>query len=147
VNENINIEHVQEIPREQWGPFEDDGSYSGARNVELISVFVKNHTNRFVIKQGITVKTNSEIPFIDIRVWFLHEETGQWKPGRQGVRMTPAQWCLFQSILNDNRLILAMDLPDAEVTNHTGYHDTEVTDAINRNAVRQTPIVVIQGDA
>lgn len=143
MNDNINIEHVREIPREEWGPFEDDGSYSGTRNVELISVFVKNHTNRFVIKQGITVRSKSEIPFIDIRQWYLNEETAEWRAGRQGIRMTPAQWCLFQSILNDNKLILSMDLPDAEVNNHVGYYNDEVSDAINREATAQPTIVKV----
>jgi len=141
MNENINIEYVRELPKEEWAPFEDDGSYQGTRNVEVISVFVKNHLARFVIKQGITIKSNSEIPFIDVRQWYLQEETGKWRAGKQGIRMTPSQWSLFQSILYKNKIILAMDLSREEPTNHTGYINSEIDDAINRNATKKPQII------
>tara|TARA_R100000458_G_C8250753_1_gene227757 strand:+ start:755 stop:1204 length:450 start_codon:yes stop_codon:yes gene_type:complete len=134
--DNINIEEVIEVPKEEWHHFEETGNYSGVRDVHLVSVFVKNRHERFVMKHGWTIKPNSEIPFIDIRVWYSDKNTGEWKPTKSGIRMHPSHWAVFNSILRSNQDTLGLYTnEDNGCNNVTGYYDAEVSDATSRESL------------
>jgi hypothetical protein len=136
--DNINIEEVVEVPQEEWHHFEEKDNYHGVKDVHLVSVFVKNRHERFVMKHGWTIKPDSELPFIDIRVWYTDKNTGKWKPTKSGVRMHPSHWVLFNTILRSNQDIVGIYNGEIgeNANNITGYHDSEVSDALQRNAVK-----------
>ena len=138
MEDNINIEEVIELPKTEWAPFEETGNYHGVRDVHVISVFTKNRHERFVIKHGWTIKTDSELPFIDIRVWYSDKNTGEWKPTRSGIRMHPSHWVLFNTILKANQDVVGIYNGENEedTNNITGYHDSEVSEALSRKALK-----------
>ena len=133
--DTINIEEVIEVPKEEWHNFEETNNYSGVRDVNLISVFVKNRHERFVMKHGWTIKPNSELPFIDIRVWYSDKNTGEWKLTKSGIRMHPSHWAVFNSILRASQDTLGLYSNEEDGRNNiTGYYDSEVSEAMQRNA-------------
>ena len=139
MNDKVDIEYVKEVPVEEWVFFADDGTNRLTRNVNVISVFVKNHQSRFVIKDGMAITSSgAEIPFIDIRMWYLNAESNEWRPTKKGVRFNPSQWAIFRDVLSNNPASLAMDSPEEDhLNNLTGYQSTEISDAINRNATKK----------
>lgn len=139
MNGKVNIEHVEEVPVEEWAQFAINEDKQWNRNINIISVFVKNHQNRFVVKEGISLSAKGPgIPYIDIRMWYLNAETNEWRPTRQGIRFNPSQWAIFRDVLSRNPQSLSMDSPEEEHQNNlTGYQSAEISDAINRNATKQ----------
>ena len=64
---------------------------------------------------------------IDVRIWYSDKETARKMPSRQGMRMTPANWAVFQTILNTHSKELGFEQDADNNINH--YLQDEVLDS------------------
>ena len=127
MNEGLmNIKDVKILTKDELKEFKNTNSNYDAEKEYNIAGFKKNQNDWVIIKGG--WDKYRDYPYVDVRIWYSDKETGRKKPGKAGMRMTPAQWALFSVLIKVHSKELGFD-QNAE-NNLNYYLNNETLDAM-----------------
>ena len=77
--------------------FPENNKYFG--NQEVISGIKRNVTQAIILSTG--ENNNTKLPFVDIRLWAVNNDTEEYVPTPKGLRLTLDQYAAFCTMLQD----------------------------------------------